>query len=153
MADGRRPTINGQRSTMILKKSPYLIYSDGKGNIFEDTSLYATGRSAWDAMPVSVEDWVQLPQGGSLYELPGRKAIGLDVRTGRMRLCDKGLAVAAFIPPAHTGLYLAAFESLKDAPTLPLFCYTAAAWLNEKFYVPAVRIEKDIRQESSGYDR
>jgi len=66
-------------------------------------------------------------------------------------LCDKGWAVAAFIPPAHTGLYLAAFETMKDAPTLPLFCYTAAAWWDDKFYVPAVRIENDIRQECAGY--
>lgn len=69
-----------------------------------------------------------------------------------MRLCDKGWAVAAFIPPAFTGLYLAAYESNKNAPTLPLFCYTAAGWMNNKFYVPAIRIEKDIRQECEGYD-
>jgi sulfatase maturation enzyme AslB (radical SAM superfamily) len=60
--------------------------------------------------------------------------------------------VAAFIPPAHTGLFLAAYETLPDAPTLPLFCYTAAGWYKDKFYVPAVRIEQDIRQESAGYD-
>ena len=70
-----------------------------------------------------------------------------------MKLCMKGWAVAAFIPPAHTGLYLAAYETAPDAPTLPLFCYTAAGWHNDKFYVPAVRIEKDIRQEYSGYDK
>ncbi len=132
--------------------SPYLLYSDGKGNIFEDQSLYATGRSGWDALPVSEEDWIELPDGGSLYELPGRLGIGIDVSTGEMRLCNKGIAVAAFIPPAHTGLYLAAYESEKNAPTLPLFCYTAAGWHNNKFYVPAVRIEQDIRQECAGYD-
>lgn len=132
--------------------SPYLLYSDGKGNIFEDTSLYATGRSGWDAMPVPEEDWILLPEGGSLYELPDRRGIGIDVKTGEMRRCEKGWAVAAFIPPAHTGLYLAAYESLPEAPTLPLFCYTAAGWWNGQFYVPAVRIEKDIRQESRGYD-
>lgn len=133
--------------------TPYLLYSDGQGNIFEDTTLYATGRAGWDAMPVPGEDWIALPQGGSLYELPGRRAIGIDVRTGQMRLCEKGWAVAAFIPPAHTGLYLAAYESLPDAPTLPLFCYTAVGWWNNAFYVTAVRIEKDIRQEASGYDQ
>ncbi len=138
---------------MSLPQSPYILYSDGKGNIFEDTSLYTTGRSGWDALPVPVEDWIELPDGGSLYELPGRKGIGLDVKNGEIRICDKGWAVAAFIPPAHTGLYLAAYETGKDAPTLPLFCYTAAGWFNTKFYVPAVRIEKDIRQEHSGYDK
>jgi pyruvate-formate lyase-activating enzyme len=136
----------------MLTRSPYILYSDGKGNIFEDTSLYATGRSGWDALPVPEEDWIELPDGGSLYELPGRKGIGIDVATGEMRLCEKGWAVAAFIPPAHTGLYLAAYETEKDAPTLPLFCYTAAAWLDSKFYVPAVRIEQDIRQDCAGYD-
>lgn len=137
---------------MMLMKSPYLMYSDGKGNIYEDTSLYAVGRTGWDAFEVPVEDWIELPQGGSLYELPGRRGIGIDVKTGEMRLCEKGWAVAAFIPPAHTGLFLAAYETSEDAPTLPLFCYTAAGWHNEKFYVPAVRIEQDIRQEAIGYD-
>lgn len=136
-----------------LKHSPYLLFSDGKGNIFEDSTLYSTGRSGWDALPIPEEDWIELPDGGSLYELPGRRGIGIDVKTGEMRLCEKGWAVAAFIPPAHTGLYLAAYESAADAPTLPLFCYTAAGWYDEKFYVPAVRIEKDIRQECSGFDK
>jgi pyruvate-formate lyase-activating enzyme len=136
----------------LISNSPYILYSDGNGNIFEDTSLYATGRSGWDAYEVPVSDWIELPEGGSLYELPGRRGIGIDVKTGDMRLCDKGWAVAAFIPPAHTGLFLAAYETEKDAPTLPLFCYTAAGWLNNKFYVPAVRIEQDIRQECAGYN-
>ena len=132
--------------------SPYLLYSDGKGNIFEDTSLYVTGRSGWDALPIPEDEWIQLPEGGQLYELPGRRGIGIDVKTGDMRLCEKGWAVAAFIPPAHTGFYLAAFETSPDAPTLPLFCYTAAGWHDEKIYVPAMRIEQDIRQECAGFD-
>lgn len=132
--------------------TPYLLYSDGQGNIFEDTSLYAIGRSGWDAMPLAEEDWIPLPDGGSLYELPGRKGIGVDVVSGELRLCELGWAVAAFIPPAHTGLYMAAYETAEDAPTLPLFCYTAVGWHNDVFYVTAIRIEQDIRQECSGFD-
>jgi pyruvate-formate lyase-activating enzyme len=134
------------------QESPYILYSDGEGNIYEDTSLYVVGRAGWDAMPIDPADWIELPEGGNLYELPGRRGIGLDVETGEMRLCDKGWAVAAFIPPAHTGLYIAAYETEAEAPTLPLFCYTAAGWLDNKTYVPAVRIEQDIRQECAGYD-
>lgn len=137
---------------MNLSQSPYILYSDGEGNIFEDTSLYVTGRSGWDAYPIPNEDWIELPDGGSLYELPGRRGIGIDVKTGEMRICEKGWAVAAFIPPAHTGFYISAFETEEGAPTLPLFCYTAVGWHNEKFYVPAVRIEQDIRQECAGFD-
>ena len=137
---------------MALLQSPYLLYSDGKGNIFEDTTLYALGRTGWDAVEVAVDSWIALPDGGNLYELPGRRGIGIDVKTGEMRLCEKGWAVAAFIPPAHTGLFLAAYEALPEAPTLPLFCYTAAGWYNEKTYVTGVKIERDIRQECAGYD-
>src|SRR5678815_2713400 len=96
---------------MTLKQSPFILYSDGKGNIFEDTSLYVTGRSGWDAVQVPPGEWIELPNGGQLYELPGRKGIGIDVKTGEMRLCEKGWAVAAFVPPAHTGFYLAAYET------------------------------------------
>lgn len=135
---------------MLVK--PFLLYSDGEGNIYEDDTLYAVGRAGWDAFPVESDQWIELPQGGNLYELPGRRGIGIDVETGEMRLCEKGWAVAAFIPPAYTGLFIAAYETMPDAPTLPLFCYTAVGWMDEKNYVPAVRIEKDIRQEAAGFD-
>ena len=49
---------------MSLLQSPYILYSDGKGNIFEDTSLYVTGRSGWDAVPVREEEWIESPDGG-----------------------------------------------------------------------------------------
>ncbi|RFS26469.1 radical SAM protein [Chitinophaga silvatica] len=136
----------------MLKQTPYILYSDGQGNIFEDTSMIVTGRSGWDAYPIEPEEWIELPDGGNLYELPGRRGIGINAETGDMELCDKGWAVAAFVPPAHTGFYLAAYETLPDAPTLPLFCYTAVGWLDGKFYVPATRIESDIRQECAGFD-
>ncbi len=136
---------------MSVSPSPYILYSDGNGNIFEDRSLYVTGRTGWDAVPIPENEWILLPDGGSLYELPDRRGIGIDVVTGEMRLCGKGWAVAAFIPPAHTGFYLSAYETTPDAPVLPLFCYTAVGWYNEQFYVPATRIEQDIRQECGGF--
>ena len=135
----------------MLTQSPFLMFSDGEGGIYEDETLYTAGRSGWDALPIPENEWILLPEGGQLYELPGRRGIGIDVKTGEMRICEKGWAVAAFIPPAHTGLYISAYETMQDAPTLPLFCYTAAGWQDEKIYVPAVRIEKDIRQESEGF--
>ncbi|MCO6487772.1 MAG: radical SAM protein [Phaeodactylibacter sp.] len=138
---------------MALNHSPYVLYSDGEGNVFEDTTLYAVGRSGHYATPIPEEDWIELPEGGNLYELPGRRAVGIDVETGEMRLCEEGWATAAFIPPAYTGLYLASYVNEPDAPTLPLFCYTAVGWHDDKFYVPAVRIEQDIRQECDGFDQ
>ena len=62
---------------MALKQSPYILYSDGKGNIFEDTSLYVTGRSGWDAVQVPGNEWIQLPEGGQLYEFPAEEGLAL----------------------------------------------------------------------------
>jgi pyruvate-formate lyase-activating enzyme len=138
---------------MQLRHSPYLLFADDDGNIYEDTSLYAIGRTGWDAVEVDLDDWIPLPDGGNLYHLPGRRGIGLDVETGEMRLCEKGWATAAYIPPAHTGFYLSAYETMPDAPTLPLFCYTAVGWYEGQHMVTAMRIEQDIRQECSGFDR
>lgn len=73
-----------------MNHSPFLLYSDGKGNIFEDPTLFAPGRAGWDVYPIPEEDWILLPDGGNLYELPGRKGIGIDVETGEMRICEKG---------------------------------------------------------------
>lgn len=131
---------------------PFVLYSDAEGQVFEDKSLYAIGRSGYYSTEVAPQDWIPLPDGGNLYTLTHRRAVGVDVLTGEMRMCTKGWAVAAFVPPAHTGLYLAAWVNQPDAPTLPLFCYTAAGWYEGGFYVTAVRVEDDIRQECAGFD-
>jgi pyruvate-formate lyase-activating enzyme len=143
------PSLKNRKIRMV---TPYVLYSDGKGNIMEDTSLYVVGRTGWDAVDIEPECWIELPNGGNLYELIGRRGLGIDVETGEMRICEKGWAVAAFIPPAHTTLYLAAYETTDLAPTLPLFCYTAVGFWEGKFLVTAERIENDIRQEAAGYD-
>ncbi len=137
---------------MAIKTAPFLLYSDGKGQVFEDKSLYCIGRSGWYFQPVPAEDWIKLPSGGSLYELPDRRPIGIDVKTGELRACELGQAVAAFVPPAHTVLFLAAFEKGPTAEVLPLFNYSAVGWHRGEFYVPALRVEDDIRQECEGFD-
>ncbi|MCI5081186.1 MAG: radical SAM protein [Saprospiraceae bacterium] len=138
---------------MELKYSPYVLYADDDGNVFEDNSLYVVGRTGFYAKPIPKEDFIELPEGGSLYTLPHRRGVGIDVETGEMRLCDKGWAVAAFVPPARTSLYFASFMNEEEAPTLPLFCYTAVGWYEGQFVVPAARIEQDIRQECEGFDQ
>jgi len=135
-----------------LKKPPYLLYADTNGNTFEDKSLFAIGRSGWDAMPVPDKEWIELPFGGQLYTLPDRQGIGIDVKTGELRVCEKGRAVAAFVPPAYTVLRLSPYVTLPDATPLPLYCYSAVGWHSGKIYVTATRIEQDIRQEAKGYD-
>ena len=135
-----------------LKQIPNLVYSDGKGGIFDDPDTFMSGRSGFDAVALSPDDFIELPEGSELFELPGRRGLGFDKETGKLIASNKGIAVAAFMSPAHTMFYLASYETEKDAPTLPLYAYTAVGWLNGKFYVPAIRVDADIRQEPSGFD-
>ena len=134
-----------------LTQSPYLLYSDGQGNIFEDKTLFTLAAADGMHCLFRWKNGYSFPRAVNCMRTSGRRGIGIDKKTGEMRLCEKGWAVAAFIPPAHTGLYLAAYETMPDAPTLPLFCYTAAGWYNDQFFVPAVRIEK-IYGECAGWD-
>ena len=136
-----------------LEHLPFLLYADAQGKVYEDTSLFMAGRSGWDAVVPDLDDFIELPAGGQLYVLPGRKAVGFDCETGDYTVRHEGFAVAAFVPPAHTTLYLACYETLPEAPTLPLFCYNAVGWYEGKFYVPAVRIDKDVRQDPEGFDQ
>lgn len=136
----------------MLKRSPYLLYADASGHTYEDKTLYALGRTAWDAVEVPLEEWIELPNGGQLYTLPDRQGLGIDVKTGEVRVCEKGRAVSAFVPPAYTVLRLAPYVTLPEATPLPLYCYSAVGWSGGRFYVPATRIEQDIRQEAAGYD-
>ncbi len=137
---------------MSAEITPYLLYADEQGDIYEDTEHLALGRSAWNIERVPSEQWIPLPPGGSLFRLPDRKPLGYDPSTDDLHVTDKGYAVAAFIPPAYVGLYTAAYDSGLDAQTLSLFCYTAVGWFEGQFYVTAKRIEKDIRQDAEGFD-
>ena len=132
---------------------PYVVYATETGEIFEDKSLYAIGRTGWDFVTLGVEDFMELPEGSDLFVLPGRVPVGVDVKTGQLRRSTKGFAVSAQMSPAHTMTHIAAFEKLPEADTLPLYAYTAMGWRNGKFYVTALRVDKDIRQEPKSFNQ
>lgn len=134
------------------RKQAFLVYSDGKGNIFEDTSLFVAGRSAYSHEPLYLDEMIELPAGSDLFELPGRKALGFD-KQGNKKICNKGIAVAAFIAPAHTQFHLASYRTLDKAPVLPLYAYTAVGWYNNRFYVSATRIDNDKRQDCRNFNQ
>lgn len=136
----------------MLKRAPHLLISDGKGKIRQHPHLEVAGRSGFDIVRLKPDDFIELPEGSEVFEMPSRKAIGFDSKTNEPVIVDEGIAVAAFISPAHTQLYLSAFLKQSGAETLPLFAYTAVGELNGKYYVPAVRIDQDIRQDYEQFD-
>ncbi len=134
-------------------KTPYLLYSDDKGNIFEDTSLLVCGRIASQTVELNAEELILLPEGSDFFHLPGRRAVGYDPKTNQFRTCEKGWAVAAFVAPAYTLTHHASWVTEAKAPRLPLYAYAAIGWLDEKFYTPVFRIDPDIRQDCNQFNQ
>ncbi len=124
-----------------------MVYADEKGNIMENTAYTAVGRSGIDAVKLSREDFIELPEGSEFFLLPGRSPFGFNKKSKSIEMFSGGTAVASFISPAHTQTYLSAYRKNGKAPVLPLYAYTAVGWLNGKFYATAVRIDPDIRQD------
>ena len=132
---------------------PFMVYADAEGNIFEDTRYEAVGRSGFNVLPLTPEDFIEMPFGSDLLTLPGRRPYGLE-ESGEMIIREDVQAVAALNAPAYTQLYSAAFGTEEEnAPTLPLYAYTTVGWLDDKFYTTAVRIDPDERQDLVNFDR
>lgn len=92
------------------------------------------------------DEMLVLPPGSDLFLLPGRRAAGLDPRSGRIT-CLPESAVAAFVAPGHTFSAHPAYKSDAKAPLLPLFAYGAVGFAGGRFYVCARRVDTDQRQQ------
>ena len=135
---------------------PRLLYANGCGEILDIDDLGMAGKAGqWFKQP-ALSDIIPLPADSEIFVLPDRSPVGSDLNTGEAILVDtnpvdprdKIHAVAAFMAPAHTAIYSAAFEKNETNPAnLPLFAYTAVGWLDDKFWVCGFRSDDDTRQE------
>lgn len=138
---------------------PSLVIADDQGNITDFPELSMVGMAAGTVVSPEPADLIPLPEGSELFALPMRLPIGSDPKTGEPLLLEDNpfspgkqvQAVAAFMAPAHTSILSSAYQTLPDAPTLPLFAYTAVGWHDNRFWVPAFRSDSDLRQDSSQY--
>jgi len=137
-------------------KLPSLVVSDACGNLFDIPELKMCAASGIELQPPVEADLIPLPFGSSLFELPGRIAIGLDPATGKPVRISKYrgkpvFAAAAFIAPAYTQLLRLHTRLQKTSPcrSTPI---TAIGWRDEGFVVPAVRVDADKRQDLCGVD-
>jgi len=140
--------------------APRLVVSDGCGNVVDIEEYTAVGVSGTRIVDISADEWIPLPDGSQLMELPGRLPVGKDHKSRKILILEPEndeqlVAVAAFVAPAYTICYNAAWEKLPDAPVLPLYAYSTVGWQDGQFYVPAIRIDDSIRQDPSqfNYDR
>jgi wyosine [tRNA(Phe)-imidazoG37] synthetase (radical SAM superfamily) len=150
------PAMSGEHPREV----PRLVYANGRGEIVDFPELAMAGRSGNRFVQPALDDLIPLPEGSELFLLPGRLPVDTDPAGGEpLKLAEDpeepgaGIqAVAAFMTPAHTAVYTAAFEKTAGAPLLPLFAYTAVGWLDGRFWVAGFRSDADPRQEAAGFD-
>lgn len=129
-----------------------LVWADTEGNLYDEPRWQAAGRSGMMYAPWQRwREWIPLPEGSTLFHLPGRRPIGV-APNGKLQVYRKGWAVAAFIAPAHTQLALSAYTREPEAPTLPLYAYTAVGWREGRFWVPARRVDPQPRQDANRFN-
>jgi pyruvate-formate lyase-activating enzyme len=140
---------------------PCLVYADSRGHIFDWPEWEMAGSSGGEHHRLAPGEWIPLPPGSELFVLPGRLPVGYDLRRRQFDVMhydpqQQGQAVqavAAFIAPAHTQIYTAAYRSIPQRPLLPLFAYTALGWYHDEFVVSAVRVDPSERQDSRHFDQ
>jgi pyruvate-formate lyase-activating enzyme len=144
--------------TRLNLKPPCLVASDGSGRVFEIPELHASAMQLSDFIQPEAQDFIPMPHGSTLFELPARKPVGYDPATGKMVVVHEYhgrpvTAVAAFLAPAYTQLYHPAFMAEPGAVRLPLFAYSAIGWRRNRFCAPAIRVDADRRQDINQFDQ
>jgi pyruvate-formate lyase-activating enzyme len=143
-----------------MKNQATLVYADSQGNILDWPDLEMAGACAGEWEKTVSSELIALPEGSELFLLPDRLPVGYNPDKRRFEVLSQDpfspgkpvRAVAAFISPAYTHLHSPAYKTNAGAPLLPLFAYTAVGWLNGRFVVPAVRIDRDRRQDFCNFD-
>ncbi len=144
-----------------MRNRPALVYADAEGRIFDWPHLEMAGRSGSSFERLRPGDWIELPQGSELFVLPGRAPVGYDRKKRSFKVLSADpydssrpvQGVAAFMAPAHTATFTAAYETLPGAPLLPLFAYTAVGWLDGRFVAAGFRVDPDERQDARHIDQ
>ncbi len=132
----------------MRSKTLQLLVSDAKGRITNISGLGAAGMKGGLFFRLRQEELIRLPPASVLFMLPRRLPAGYNCETDRfIVLKDKYFAVAAFISPGFTITYNAAYREINGAVQLPLFSYAAVVFYNNGFYVPAIKIDKNIRHD------
>ena len=138
--------------------TPRVMVATNDGEFFDHPDLEMV---VWDGERLRRprrEELIQLPLGSDLFMLPERSPLAFMPGTDDIVQVNEGPdgellhAVSAFVAPAYARLYHPAYETRPGAPDLPLFGYSAVGWMNGRLYVPAVRVDSDMRQDPYRFD-
>ncbi|MBE9503095.1 MAG: radical SAM protein [Proteobacteria bacterium] len=150
--------MNAIKDKKILSTLPSLVACDSKGNLFDIPEYGMLARQGNEFVLPEKESLIPLPQGSDLHILPGRRPVGINRKTGETLtlteyMGEEVFAASAFLAPAHTALYLAAYEKKSKMQPLPLFAYCALGFKGENFVVTAFRVDKEERQDCRNFNQ
>ena len=135
---------------------PQLLISDSKGRIYNLPHLEATGMKGGCFFRLSGRELIKLPSGSELFRFPSRRPVGYSQKSGAFVVLEKDpwarkakecFAVAAFISPGFTVSHNSSYRETNHPRILPLFSYAAVAFYKGEFYVAAVRVDQERRQD------
>ncbi|MCG3120021.1 MAG: hypothetical protein ALAOOOJD_02585 [bacterium] len=130
---------------------PKLVAANAAGEIFDLPDFHAAGRSGREIYPLDPALLMPLPASSRLYFLPQRVPVGYARKNRAPQRLDEYTAVAAFLPPAYTIFSVAAYHRQTAAPLLPIYAYSAVCWYQDRFCVPALRVDDDIKHDPAQF--
>ncbi|MEA3363718.1 MAG: radical SAM protein [Thermodesulfobacteriota bacterium] len=148
---------------MSKQKTILAVIADESGEVFEYPGLLMAGMNGMSIRQPEVDELIPLPEGSRLFTIPGTPPIGFDRNNGKQMTIDSlpdswgggsAQAVSAFTTPAFTRTLLPAAAYEKKAVELTLWSYTAVGWCveEERFYVAAVRVDRNQQWEPKYFD-
>src|SRR5574342_616662 len=130
---------------------PKLVAANAAGEIFDLPDFHAAGRSGREIYPLDPALLIPLPESSRLYFLPQRVPVGFSGKNHTPCRLNEYTAVAAFLPPAYTIFSVAAYHRQIAAPLLPIYAYSAVCWYQDRFCVPAMRVDDDVKHDPAQF--
>jgi pyruvate-formate lyase-activating enzyme len=129
--------------------------ADADGEIFELEGYAAVGMAGLLHRPLTAADTINMPYGGELMMLPGRRPTVCRMSDGVIEeLVDNPYApgepifpVAVFNSPGYVNTFTAAYREDDNARLLPLFSYAAVGWYRGHFRTAALCVDRERRQD------
>jgi len=148
---------------MSRQKTILAVVADKDGEVFEYPELLMAGMNGMDVRLPADDELIPLPEGSRLFTIPNTPPIGFDRHSGQQKTINtlpenwgggQVQAVSAFTTPAFTRTLLPAVDYSKKAVDLTLWSYTAVGWCveEERFYVAAVRVDRNQQWEAKHFD-
>jgi molybdenum cofactor biosynthesis enzyme MoaA len=130
------------------------LVADKKGRISPIPGISPCGMKAGLYFRLSRKDLIELPSGSELFVMPDRLAVGYSKKSKNfVEIVNDPYSqtecfpVSAFVSPGYTITHNPCYKEKPRAKVLPLFSYSAVCLYKDKFYVAAVRVDKELRQD------